>query len=176
MMTTSDPRLKGHGNGRLFVNQEDTTKARILVVEDNLFVRQGIVAMINRQPDLVCCGETDALATTAALVGQQRPGLVLLDLRLRDGEAFDLIADLRAQWPEVPVLILSQCDEVFYAEKALRAGAKGYLMKQRATEELPVAIRTVLRGELYVSRELTTHLIKKLVIDVNAAATRAQEA
>lgn len=143
-------------------------KARVLVVEDNLFVRQGIIAMINRQPDLVCCGETDGIASTPSLVIEHKPDLVLLDLRLKDGESFGLVAALKLEWPEIPVLMLSQCDETFYAEKALQAGARGYVMKQRAVDDLLGAIRTVLGGEVYLSREMTTYISDKAAANLKS--------
>jgi DNA-binding NarL/FixJ family response regulator len=137
-------------------------KPRILVVEDHPFVREGIVALINGQADLICCGESDSIADTLAVMTEQKPNLVLLDLRLKDGEAFELIKMLKLQFPEVAVLILSQCDEALYAEKALRVGAKGYIMKQEAAEDLLDAIRTVLLGKIYVSRAMKGQLLDKL--------------
>src|SRR5438105_9051912 len=95
-------------------------KRRIFVVEDHPFVREGIVALINRQPDLVCCGQADSIAATPSLLAEQQPHLVLLDLRLKDGEAFDLIKTLRIEFPEAAILVLSQGDEEIYAERVLR--------------------------------------------------------
>ncbi len=138
-------------------------KARILVVEDNPFVREGIVALINRQSDLMCCGEADTMTAASAVIVRHKPNLILLDLRLKDGEAFESMHLLRLQDPQVAILILSQCDEALYAEKALRAGAKGYLMKQEAADELLSAIRAVLLGKLYVSRDVAGRLLRRLL-------------
>ena len=126
-------------------------KARILVVEDHPFVREGVVRLINGQPDLVCCGETGSIAATPGAVGAKEPNLVLLDLKLRDGEAFPLIASLRLRFPAVAILILSQYDEQSYAPRALHNGAHGYIMKEAASEELLNAIRVVLSGRIYLS-------------------------
>jgi DNA-binding NarL/FixJ family response regulator len=121
------------------------------------------MTMINREADLICCGEADTVAGTPSVVAEQKPDLVLLDLRLKDGESFELIRTLKSQFPNLPVLVLSQCDEAINAERALRAGAKGYVMKQEATSELLGAVRVVLKGHVYLSQEMATRLIKKLV-------------
>jgi DNA-binding NarL/FixJ family response regulator len=134
-------------------------KARILVVEDNLFVRESLIRFINRQPDLACCGHCDTVAGTPGAVAEHNPDLILLDLRLKDGEAFDLIPALRQRFPNVRILILSQCDEVLDAERTLRAGAKGYIAKQEAPDEVLNGIRAVLQGRVYVSPELAGRLV-----------------
>ena len=133
-------------------------KKRILVVEDNAFVRECLVRYINLQQDVMCCGEADSIATAPGVLAAKAPDLVLLDLRLKDGESFGLIEMFRAKFPTVLVLVLSQADEAFYAERALGCGAKGYVMKQKGPAELLSAIRTVLSGGVYVSRALGTHL------------------
>ena len=128
------------------------------MVEDHVFVRQAIVSLINRQPDLVCCGEDDSVASTPSASARFQPDLVLLDLRLKDGEALELIAALKSRFPRLTILVLSQCDEAIYAEKAIGAGANGYLMKQEAAEEVLNAMRMVLGGKQYLSRALDTKL------------------
>ena len=133
-------------------------KARVFVVEDHLFVRQAMVSLINSQPDLVCCGEGDTIASTLANLTKHESDLLLLDLRLKDGEALPLIPTLKFKFPNLRILVLSQCDEVLYAEKVLRAGANGYLMKQEAAEEALNAMRVVLRGKQYLSRAMDRHL------------------
>jgi DNA-binding NarL/FixJ family response regulator len=139
---------------------EGSQTSRILVVEDDPFVRGGIVRLINGQNDLTCCGETGSIAAALPAVAAQKPDLVLLDLKLQEGEAFDLINSLRRQYPNVPILILSQYNEKFYAERALQAGASGYLMKEAATEHLLSALRLVLDGKIYLSPAMTTRLIQ----------------
>jgi DNA-binding NarL/FixJ family response regulator len=129
-------------------------RARIMVVEDHPLVREGILAVIKQQPDLVCCAETDSIFGTITKASVEKPDLILLDIRLRDGVAFDLIATLKAQCPRTAVLVLSQGDENIFAEKAIRSGARGYLMKQDAPMELANAIRTVLGGKVYLSADL----------------------
>jgi DNA-binding NarL/FixJ family response regulator len=133
---------------------------RVLVVEDDPFVRGGIVSLINGQADLTCCGETGSIAATPLAVATQKPNLVLLDLKLEDGLAFDLINSLRRQFPKLPILVLSQYDEQFFAEGVLQAGARGYVMKEAATEHLLSALRMVLDGKIYLSPAMTARLIQ----------------
>src|SRR5262245_60739747 len=136
-------------------------KARVLVVEDHSFVREGIVALVNRQVDLNCCGQADSIASASLVLAEQKPDLVLLDLRLKDGESFELINQLRAQAPKVSILVLSQRDESRFAERVLQLGANGYIMKQEAPEDLLAAMRTVLAGKVYVSRNMAGTLLDK---------------
>lgn len=129
------------------------------MVEDDPFVRGGIVCLINGQTDLTCCGEAGSIADTPMAVAAQKPDVVLLDLKLEDGEAFNLIDSLRRQFPKLPILVLSQYDEKFYAERAMQAGASGYVMKEAATEYLLSALRMVLDGKIYLSPAMTERLI-----------------
>src|ERR1041384_4098752 len=138
-------------------------KARVLVVHDNPVARLGIVGLLNRQPDLVCCGLVGMLAEIIPAVGACQPDLVLLDLCLKDDNSLQLIAPLRVRFPSVGVLVLSQCDEVLCAEQALRAGACGYVMKGEAPETIVGAIRSVLRGEIYVSEKLAGRLLLRFI-------------
>jgi DNA-binding NarL/FixJ family response regulator len=135
------------------------------VVEDHDFVREEIVALLNRQSDLICCGQADSIDSTVAVVAEQAPDVVLLDLRLKNADAFDLISSLRYQFPRLVILVLSQCDEVLAVRKALRAGAQGYVTKHEATDELLVGLRAVLGGELYVSRALALRLLRSWLVD-----------
>ena len=136
-------------------------KRRILVVDDHPLLRAGLIQFIERQEDMICCGEADSAATTQSAVANQKPDLVLLDFRLRSEDGLELIKSLKARFPKLPVLIISQCDELLYAERVLRAGACGYIMKEEATEEVLFAIRSVLGGELYLSRKLAIRLVQK---------------
>jgi len=138
-------------------------KARILVVDDHPLLREGVTQLINRQSDLVVCGEADAVSSASTAVETLQPDLVLLDLRLGCGDALELIKSLKARFPRLWILVLSQHDEALYAERALRAGASGYVMKQEAAEEVLTAIRMVLAGELYVSRKTAVLVLRKLL-------------
>jgi len=138
-------------------------KRRILVVDDHPLLRAGLIQFIERQKDMICSGEADSAATTQSAVANQKPDLVLLDLRLRSEDGLELIKSLKARFPKLPILIISQCDELLYAERVLKAGACGYIMKEEATDEVLVAIRFVLGGELYLSRKLAIRLVQKAI-------------
>jgi DNA-binding NarL/FixJ family response regulator len=136
-------------------------KVQILVVDDHPLVREGLVQLLSRQPDISVCGEAECVASAEAAIARQIPHLILLDLRLASGDALDFIKSLRARYPEVIVLVISQHDEALFAERAIRAGASGYVMKQEATAEVIAAIRTVLAGDLYVSRKIAVLVFRK---------------
>ena len=140
-----------------------TPKARILVVDDHPLFREGLVQFINRQSDLVCCGEADSAASALQGVQAHKPDLMLLDLRLRHDSGLGLIKILRAKFPGVRILVISQQDETLHAERSLRAGAHGYVMKEEATEQVLTAIRMVLAGELYVSRRLSLAVLQRFL-------------
>ena len=124
--------------------------------------REGLVHLIGNQPDLTVCAEaaTAAAALTAAL--ETRPDLVLADFTLPDKSGIELIKDLHAVQPGLPVLVISMHEESLYAERALKAGAAGYIMKVAGGEKLMEAIRRVLAGEVYVSAQISAHVLKSL--------------
>jgi DNA-binding NarL/FixJ family response regulator len=140
-----------------------TRKARILVADDHPLFREGLVQLVDRERDIACCGQTNTVAATQQAVTTLMPDLLVLDLRLKDSDGLELIKGLKARFPELRILVLSQHDETLYAERALRAGAKGYLMKEEATREVLNAIRTTLQGELYLSRRMTVRALHKLL-------------
>ncbi len=130
-------------------------KTRILVVDDHPVVWHGINLLLNRQDDLVCCqDEVDTVAGIIPAVKKDQPQMLLLDLNLKDGNSLGIIGKLRDQFPEVPILVISQFDNIRSAEDALHAGAVGYIMKEEAAQEILTAIRTVLRKETYISHKL----------------------
>lgn len=130
-------------------------KTRVLVVDDHPVVWHGINMLLNRQDDLVCCqDEVDTVAGIIPAVKKDHPQMLLLDLNLKDGNSLGIIGTLRDQFPEVPILVISQFDNIRSAEYALHAGAVGYVMKEEAAQEILTAIRTVLRKETYISRRL----------------------
>jgi DNA-binding NarL/FixJ family response regulator len=141
----------------------DPPKARILVVDNNAFVREGLICLLDGQPDLFCCGEADSIASASAIVTKCKPDLVLTDLRFKDGEAFELINSLALGPSKPAILVLSQCDETLFAERALQAGARGYVMKGEAVNELLGAIRTVLRGRVYLSPNMSARLVQRVL-------------
>jgi DNA-binding NarL/FixJ family response regulator len=138
-------------------------KAAILVVDSHPLFRKGLAQLINTEPGLTVCGEAGDMATAAQLLEARPPDLVLLDLRLGTGDVFELIKGWQSRFPGVRVLILSAYDEILYAERALRAGASGYAVKEDAPEETLNAVRTVLAGEMYLSRQMASSLLQKLI-------------
>jgi DNA-binding NarL/FixJ family response regulator len=129
--------------------------ARVLVVDDHHVIRERILALLGFEPDLICCGEAESVAGTPELVLKLAPDLVLLDLRLRDGESFGLIKVLKERFPLLPVLVLSLSEEAGCVERALAAGACGYLSKLDGGQTIIEAMRTVLRGGTYISVSLS---------------------
>ena len=138
-------------------------KTRILVVDDHPMVRHGLVRLISQQKDLLCCGEASTADEARAAIAKLKPDLVILDLRLQRGDGLELIKSLKCLHPNLRILILTQYDAPLYAERALRAGALGYLVKEQAANEILNAIRTVLSGQVYLTPALAGLMLHKLV-------------
>ena len=139
-----------------------SSRKKILVVDDHAVLREGLVAQINREPDLVVCGEAGDARQALAAVEALEPDLMLADLTLPGRNGLELIRDLRAFRPKLPVLVLSMHDASLFAERVLRAGGRGYISKQRSGQRLIAAIRHVLSGQIYLSDEVSTRLLGSL--------------
>lgn len=137
-------------------------RRRVLVVDDHPFMRAGLAQLINRQADLEVCGEAGTMADALRAVQELRPDLVLSDLTMADRGGLEFIKDLQAAGDAPPVLVVSMHDEAIYAERVLRAGARGYIMKEAGGESLLGAIRQVLRGEIYVSPKQAALVLENL--------------
>ncbi len=137
-------------------------KKRILLVEDHPTTRYGLVALISREPELEVCGEAGTAKAALSLVQKCAPDLLLADLGLPMRSGLDFLKDVRALHPDLPVLVVSMHDEELYAERAIRAGARGYIMKSEGGEELLDAIRQVLNGGIYASPTVATRLLEPL--------------
>jgi len=135
--------------------------ARILIVDDHPLVREGLATRIALQPDLEVCGEAATEDEAIALVGQTGPDLVLVDIALKSGHGIELVKQIKQRHPTVKTLVVSGFQESLYAERALRAGALGYLNKQESNEKVIDAIRTVLRGERFVGPDISRRLINQ---------------
>jgi len=138
---------------------KNVAKRRILVVDDHPVVRNAIVALLNDENDLVCCGEAAKFPDVIPSVELYKPDLVLLDLFLSREGTLPLIEPLRKQFPQTRILVLSQYDETLYAEQALEAGAVGYVLKEEAPHEVLAAIRAVFQEEIYLSHKLAGRLL-----------------
>jgi DNA-binding NarL/FixJ family response regulator len=130
----------------------------ILIVDDHPMLRRGLASLITSEPDLAVCGEAATCQAALEAIGQQLPDLILVDLTLEGGDGLDLVKDLKIRHPKIPTLVLSMHDEAVYAERALRAGARGYVSKQQLDETVLLAIRTVLAGETHLSEALKARL------------------
>jgi DNA-binding NarL/FixJ family response regulator len=142
---------------------EKTQKARLVLVDDHPLVRERLGQLIVQQPDLMVCGECEDVATCLQLLEKAQPDLVIVDLSLKNAHGIELIKDIKAQAPDMRVMVLSMHDESLFAERALRAGALGYVTKQESTDVIMTAIRRVLAGEMYLSERMATQLVGMLL-------------
>jgi DNA-binding NarL/FixJ family response regulator len=137
-------------------------RTTVLVVEDHEIMRQGLVHLIEQQTDLAVCGEADTIQDARRAVCELRPDVAIIDITLKDGNATGLIKDIRQRQPETTVLVLSMHNELVYAERALRAGARGYVSKSEASATVIEAVRRVVAGELYVSSEVASVVLSRM--------------
>ena len=132
-------------------------------MDDHPIVRQGLGLLINREPDLVVCGEAEDAPSALQRMVSAQPDLMVIDISLDGPDGLELLKTIRLKEPILPVLILSMHEESTYAERSLRAGANGYIMKQEATERVLVAIRRILEGKVYLSERLTNKMLEQFV-------------
>jgi DNA-binding NarL/FixJ family response regulator len=135
----------------------------ILIVDDHPMLRRGLAALVESEPDLSVCGEAATYQAALEAIRESQPELVIVDLELDGRDGLDLIKDMQARHPEIPVLVLSMHDEAVYAERCLRAGARGYVTKQELDDTVLTAIRRLLAGEVYMSDTLQERLAVKFV-------------
>jgi DNA-binding NarL/FixJ family response regulator len=155
---------------------ESHKKSRIIVVEDHPVLLDGLKQLIGSQPGLACVGAADNTSDAKRVVEQSKPDLMVLDLRLKAGDALELIKSVRVEHPQLKVLVLSQYDELIFAERALRAGASGYIMKENATDEVLRAVRKVLAGELYFSERVAAAVLQRTLREKPSASRAGVEA
>lgn len=142
---------------------EPNPSARVLIVDDHPLFRQGLAQLIAHETGLSVCGEAKDAEEAMRLVHETKPDLVIVDISLGGSSGIDLIKSLKAEDPELPLLVVSMHDESLYAERALRAGAMGYVMKHEPPKTVKTAIHRVLAGEMYFSEKMAASLIAKLV-------------
>jgi DNA-binding NarL/FixJ family response regulator len=142
-------------------------KRTVFIVDDHPIVRQGLALLIDREPDLEVCGDAEEANSALRLIDMMRPDLVIVDISLDGPDGLDLLKNIRTRDPRLPVLMLSMLDEGIYAERALRAGANGYIMKHEATEKVLVAIRRILDGDIYVSDAMANKMLHRFAGDVS---------
>lgn len=141
---------------------------RILLVEDHPIVRRGLAQVLEQEVDLEVCGEAEEAGRALDLIESLSPDLVIVDISLPGVDGIDLIKQTRAKGIEVPMLVLSMHEEAIYAERVIRAGGQGYVMKQEATEQLIGAIRKVMRGDLHLSDRISSRIVGRLAGGIKA--------
>jgi DNA-binding NarL/FixJ family response regulator len=145
------------------VNGKSNGKKKVFLVDDHPVVRQGLSLLINREADLAVCGEAEEMQVALPAIITADPDILVVDISLHGPDGLELLKNVRLKSPRLPVLILSMHDESIYAERALRAGANGYIMKQEATEKVLVALRRILSGEIYVSERIANNMLQHYV-------------
>jgi DNA-binding NarL/FixJ family response regulator len=142
--------------------REEPGRRKVLIVDDHPIVRERLAELINRESDLVACGEAEDGPGALAAIESSNPDVAIVDISLKDTYGIELIKQIKQRRPDLPVLVLSMHDESMYGERALRAGAKGYLNKQEATQKVVAALRQVLMGQVFVSPAMAAGLIQKV--------------
>jgi DNA-binding NarL/FixJ family response regulator len=152
-----------------------TRRRRIFLVDDHPLVREGLVNLINAQSDLIVCGEAEDSAGAIAGIAKARPDVALIDISLKNESGLELVKNLESQFPLVALIVLSMHDEALYAERALRAGARGYVMKRESTKNVLASIRRVLEGGVYVSERVVNSMARNLSSSYKVAASSPVE-
>jgi DNA-binding NarL/FixJ family response regulator len=138
-------------------------RSKVFIVDDHAIVREGLTLLIDREPDLAVCGDADVAGSALRRIEEMKPNLIIVDISLNGPDGLDLLKNIRSRDPHLPVLILSMLDELVYAERALRAGASGYIMKHEASEQVLTAIRRILGGEIYVSETIANRMLHRFI-------------
>jgi DNA-binding NarL/FixJ family response regulator len=140
--------------------KSNPAKKRILIVDDHPMMRQGLAQLIGSEPDLSVCWEADDAGQALDLLAKQKPDLILVDISLPDRNGLELIKDIHVLCPDALILVVSMHDESLYAERVLRAGARGYIMKQEGGKKLMTAVRQVLGGQIFVSEKMSARILE----------------
>jgi DNA-binding NarL/FixJ family response regulator len=146
-----------------------TRKKTVFIVDDHPLLRQGLALLINREEDLTVCGEAEEAQAAMQAISQSQPDVLIVDISLTGPDGLDLLKSIRSLYPDLPVLILSMHDETTYAERALRARANGYIMKQEATEKVLIAVHRILNGEIYLSDRIANKMLQQYIGGSSAA-------
>jgi DNA-binding NarL/FixJ family response regulator len=145
------------------ISKADKSRSRIFLVDDHPLVREWLTNLINQQKDLVVCGEAENAAQALRGIAANAPNLVIVDISLNAASGLELVKDLRLQYPAVAPLVLSMYEEELYAERAMRAGARGYVRKRETSKNILAAIRRVLEGGIYISEKLSNAMALKFL-------------
>ena len=150
-------------------------KSRVFIVDDHPLVREGLANLINEQDDLIVCGEAEDSAQAITRLATARPDVALIDISLKNESGLELVKNLGVQFPRVALIVLSMHDEALYAERALHAGARGYMMKRETTKSVLASIRHVLKGGIYVSEKVVNRMAARSGSSRKAAASSPVE-
>jgi DNA-binding NarL/FixJ family response regulator len=150
-------------------------KSRIFLIDDHPLVREGLIKLINSQRDLVVCGEAEDSGGAITGIAKTRPDVALVDISLKNESGLELVKNLESQFPLVALIVLSMHDEALYAERALRAGARGYVMKRESSKSVLASIRRVLEGGVYVSERVVNSMARRLSSSSKEAETSPVE-
>lgn len=162
-MNTKKPRKKDLGSRLLPAAAKG--KTRVLLVEDHPTMREGLIRVIEREADLTVCGEAETIQRALAMIESAKPDIAVVDISLGGQNGIELIKDIRVRYPRLPVLVHSMHDESVYAERSLRAGAKGYISKKEPAHKLLQAVRDVIRGEIFLSEAITRQILHAVGAD-----------
>src|ERR1700758_5010948 len=157
----TDPTFRKPTQTRMSVPGSAAAKIRILVLEEHPLLRDGIADFLNAQPDLLVCGEAGNIRDARDEIAKCKPQLLITALRLGTGDSLDFVKALKAERPGLLILVYSAFEEAIFAERSLRAGADGYVMKTAPKEELLAAVREILSGNIYVSHDVAMRAFKK---------------
>jgi DNA-binding NarL/FixJ family response regulator len=144
-------------------------KKTVFIVDDHPLLRQGLALLINQQQDFYVCGEAEEAHSAMHALAHHLPDILIIDISLIGPDGLDLLKNIRASYPDLPVLILSMHDEAIYAERALRARANGYIMKQEAAEKVLAALRRILNGDVYLSDRMANKMLQQYLGGAPAA-------
>jgi DNA-binding NarL/FixJ family response regulator len=142
---------------------DPAAKTKVFLVDDHPLVREWLTQLIQRESDLAICGEAEDTQEALEKIAATKPDIVIADISLKSTHGLELVKDLQVRAPSLPVLILSMHDESLYAERVLRAGAKGYITKQEATKKILLAVRQILAGQIYISEKMASNMVNKMV-------------
>jgi DNA-binding NarL/FixJ family response regulator len=149
--------------------------SKVFIVDDHPIVRQGLAMMIDAEDDLQVCGHAEEAQTALQAIVECKPDILIVDISLNGPDGLELVKHVRTVFAELPILVLSMHDEATYAERALRARANGYIMKQEATEKVLVAIRRILNGEIYLSDRMANKVLQQYMGGLPAGQSRIRD-
>ena len=145
---------------------------KVLVVDDHLMLTQSLKQMIDNQDDMKVCGIAETANESLKIIEQEEPDIAIIDINLKGNvNGIDLVASLRKRYPEIKALVMSMYDEELYAERAIKAGARGYLMKNAVIDTLFIAIRQVVKGKIYLSDKITSNLLENFITKSDTVST-----